>query len=186
MKKGFASLMMAMAFCATCLISVLQAQESTNYKLKEYTFNNGGDPRNGTVLTSTNYKVSLDSIGDTIADGSMSSASYGINSGFDTWYLPPDEVLNLRFLSDKTTLTWSPEGSVGHYNLYRDLLSNLDPGYGNCQETLIQDEQATDASTPSAGQGYFYLVTAVNRIYEEGTMGYKSSGGERPNSSPCP
>lgn len=82
------------------------SQESTNFKLKEYAFNNGGDPQNGLMLQSTNFKVSLDSVGDSISDGSMSSVSYSVDSGFDTWYLPPQEVLNLRFLSDKTTLKW--------------------------------------------------------------------------------
>jgi hypothetical protein len=34
--------------------------------------------------------------------------------------------------------------------------------------------------------GLFYLLTAENRLAEEGTIGTDSDGGERANDSPCP
>ena len=37
-----------------------------------------------------------------------------------------------------------------------------------------------------AGACLFYLVTARNRLGEEGTKGYRSPGIERPNDAPCP
>jgi hypothetical protein len=45
---------------------------------------------------------------------------------------------------------------------------------------------ASDTSTPSVGQGRFYLVSARNRLREEGPKGYSSNGIEQANPSPCP
>jgi len=44
---------------------------------------------------------------------------------------------------------------------------------------FLAGENATDASIPAAATGYFYLVTAENRLAEEGTKGSNSTGGER-------
>ena len=84
-----------------------------------------------------------------------------------------------------TTLVWDPERSVGTYNLYRDLLSVLPGSFGECLQSSITGETATELDTPPTGQGWFYLITAKNRLGEEGT-GTERSGAQRPNSSPCP
>jgi hypothetical protein len=44
---------------------------------------------------------------------------------------------------------------------------------------------ATDPASPPPDSIYFYLVTAENRLGEEGTKGYSSSGVER-HGSDCP
>ncbi|MCU0225170.1 MAG: hypothetical protein MUF27_14130 [Acidobacteria bacterium] len=162
------------------------AQQSASYKLTESAVNAGGRPVNGAGASSTSYRVSFDAIGDAVAGGSPSSASYRLGSGFVSWFPPPGEAKGLRF-SDRTTLRWDPEPSVGTYNLYRDFVSALaGGGTGTCFVNGVSTEQASDGGSPGAGKGFFYLVTAENRLAEEGTKGKRSSGSERPNPAPCP
>jgi hypothetical protein len=163
------------------------AQTSTNYRLTEQVFNAGGHPSDGIVLSSASFRVTLDAIGESVVGTGLSSASFEMDGSFGAAYPPPGEVLNLRF-TDATTLVWDSEKSVGVYNLYRDWLTTLSGlGYGNCEQQDLTDETATDTDTPKpAGRGFFYLVTAENRLNEEGTKGQDSSASERPNPSPCP
>jgi hypothetical protein len=182
----------AMAGKTVCLLAVAalggfaQAQTSASYKLTEFTFNNGGDPQNGSSAASASHKIRLDAIGDAVTATALSSASHHMDGGFVPDYPPPGEVKGHLF-SSKTTLTWSPEKSVGSYDVYRASISSLSGlGYGVCLQNGLAAESATDASTPSAGQGYFYLVTARNLLGEIGTKGSASSGIERANAAPCP
>lgn len=166
--------------------SLAIAQESSNFKMNEHVFNAGGHPFGGTVLTSSNYRITLDAIGDSLVQSGMRSASYRMDGSFVLSYPPPGEVHFLRFL-DKSTLEWNPESSVGHYNLYRDLLSNLSGlGYGICEQEGIVEETTVDPALPPVAAVYFYIVTAENRIHEEGIKGRDSLGQERPNPIPCP
>ena len=48
--------------------------------------------------------------------------------------------------------------------------------YGNCEQQEITGETTTDTDTPPGGDGYFYLVTAENRVDEEGTKGTDGEG----------
>lgn len=159
------------------------AQTSTNYQNKEHTVNAGGNP--APVLTSTNYSVTLSSIGDGLSGTGMSSPGYSLDGGFPAPYPPPGEVLDLQF-TNKTTIGWEPERSVGTYSLYRGLVSGLSSGYGTCLTQGLPSAQATDAEVPATGQCFFYLVTAENRTAEEGTLGNESNGTPRPNTAPCP
>ena len=159
------------------------AQTSTNYQNKEHGINSGGTPAPG--LASTNFTITLSSIGDGLSGAGMSSASYQMEGGFVPPYPPPGEVLNLRFTS-ATGFGWDPEASVGTYDVYTGLVSGLPSGYGTCLASGLAAPSATDATTPSSGQCFFYLATAKNRLAEEGTMGHKSDGAPRPNGSPCP
>jgi hypothetical protein len=183
MKKIIAFLML---FLGSFLFFQVFAQESTNYKLKEHVFNEGGNPDGGVILTSTNFKVTIDAVGEGLIGTSLSSSSFHMDGGFIPPYLPPGEVLNLLLQSDHETLVWDPEKSRGSYNLYRDLLSNIKPDYGACKEYGITDETTTDSDDPGVGNGYFYLVTVRNRLDEEGTKGYENPPAERPNNYPCP
>jgi hypothetical protein len=130
--------------------------------------------------------VTLDSVGDSVSGGTLSSASYNSSPGFPATYPPPGEVATVTF-TDSTTLVWTPEGSTGTYNLYRGLVTDLPGSYGACKlPANILGETATDTEVPLSGQCYFYLVTAENRLAEEGTKGTDSAGVEHPNPSPCP
>ena len=164
--------------------ALLMAQSSANYKIESGVINSGGNP--SPVLTSASYKVTLDAIGDAAAFMGMSSASYNSDGGFAPDYVPPGEVLNQRFTS-KTVMTWNPAPSVGAYNVYRGLTTDLGTGsYGSCQQAGLTATSYTESSDPGSGQCWFYLVTAENRLDEEGTSGYASSGSQRPITGACP
>ena len=164
---------------------IAMAQTSASYKLVEFAFNNGGRPANGTSAASASYRITLDAIGDALAATGLSSASQRMDGGFVSDYPPPGEIRNGRWTS-KTVLSWDSEKSVGTYEVYRDLLSSHPGGFGACFQSPLLAETATDAASPASGTAWFYLVTARNRLGEEGTKGFRSSGVERPNPSPCP
>ncbi|MCP3995924.1 MAG: hypothetical protein GY722_12800 [bacterium] len=180
-----------MIWVRVVLVSLLltfpaMAQQSSSFKLAEHTFNAGGVPSDGVVLASTNFRVTLATVGESIAALRLSSTNIVLDASFASAYSPPGEVRQLRF-NDPIRLVWDPEGSSGDYNLYRDLLSNLvGLGYGNCLQLDIAGETTVDLAQPPSGDGYFYVVTAQNRLEEEGTKGVDSAGVERPNPTPCP
>ncbi len=168
-------------------VSVSVAQTSANYALEEHAFNAGGHPATGISPSSVNFRITLDALGDSLADAPIAGDTFRIHGGFTSAYPPPGEVHGLRF-EDAQTLSWDSERSIGVYNVYRDWISALSAlGYGACSQQDLFDELAIDAEVPSPpGEGFFYLVTAENRLNEEGTKGSSSSDSERPNSSPCP
>jgi hypothetical protein len=177
---------LACAVAALALGGAALAQTSASHRLTESTFNSGGDPWNGAFGASASHRVKLDAVGDGLMAVGLSSASYRMDGGFVDVYPPPGEVQHALF-SDKTTLVWDPEKSVGQYAVYRDGMGVLSGGgTGTCFASSLSSETAVDATMPPAGQGYFYLVTARNRLLEEGTKGKRSSGLERPNPAPCP
>jgi hypothetical protein len=161
----------------TILAALAQAQSSASYQMEQGTFNNGGNP--SPELVSASYRVTLDAIGDGIAAVGLSSGSYEIDPGFPPTYAPPGEVHNLRFTST-TTLTWNPEPSAGSYSLYRGDRAGLPGSYGSKEQSGLTSPTATDGAVPSSGQCLIYLITASNRLNEEGTKGYTSSGIPRP------
>ena len=106
-----------------------------------------------------------------------------MEGGFESAYPPPGEVGGLRFI-DSLTLEWDPEPSAGFYNVYRDLQSTLPGDFGICGEQDLPDATAMDLTPPPpVGEAYYYLATAKNRLGEEGTKGFRSSGAEKPTSS---
>jgi hypothetical protein len=174
------------AAAALALARPALAQTSASHKLTEWVLNTGGDPRDGTFASSSHYHVTLGSIGEPAVGAALSSPSHHADAGFLDAYPPPAEVTGFGIAADKSTWTWSPEKSVGSYDLYRDFIGTLPGGYGACLGSSITDDAWQDTATPPFGQGWFYLVTARNRLGEIGTKGYDSSGAERSNASPCP
>jgi len=175
---------------AACLLALAlapaaaSAQTSASFRQTEHVINAGGTPLQGAGPASASYRVKLGAIGESVLGSGASSASYRADGGFVGAYPPPLEATGLRWTS-RTALTWSPEKSVGTYNLYRDLLGSV-AAAGTCFQSSLPTNAATDAAKPAAGQGFFYLVTARNRLREEGTKGSRSNGTLRPNASPCP
>jgi hypothetical protein len=161
------------------------AQSSASFALAEAVINAGGNPLDGTRPTSASFRISLDSIGDPAARRMLSSASYRAEGGFVARYLPADEVQGVRFVN-QSTVVWNHEPSVGTYNLYRNTLASLPGNLGICLQSALAQPTFTDAATPAAGAGWYYLVTAENRLRQEGTKGHGSDGAERPNAAPCP
>jgi hypothetical protein len=169
------------------LATLALGQQSPNYKLGESTLNNGGNPQAGSFASSASYRITLDALGDGVAGSNQSSVSFRLDSGFVAAYPPPREVLGFRFTPPgRSSLAWDPERSAGTYNVYRALVSTLPGTFGACFQSAIGGVSTTDSASPSSGAAYFYLVTAKNRLAEEGTKGYRSSGVERSNAAPCP
>ena len=155
------------------------AQQSTNYKLEEHVLNAGGSPEAGAVLSSSGFRITLSSLGDGLLSLALSSSSFQLHGGFVGGHPPAGEVMNLLF-SDQTTLDWDPEPSVGTYNLYRDLMSNLAAmGYGNCQQQGLSATTTQYTDNVTLGDGFFYLVTAETSLQQEGPKGFQSAGGPR-------
>jgi hypothetical protein len=163
------------------------AQQSASFHLTESSFNAAGTPSQGTILASPGLRLTFGSIGEpAVSSAPLASSSYRMDTSFANAYPPPGEALGLYFV-DRTTLQWSPEKSVGTYNLYRDSLAELKTGSaGTCLQVDLDDEQAVDGSSPPQGAGWFYLVTARNRLGEEGTRGRTSWGSERSRTNACP
>lgn len=164
------------------------AQQSASYRLNASAFNQGGDPRQGIVLASPGYRITLDAIGGWGGLSVPASASYSLQGGFVGAFGPPGEIRNLRF-TGPTTLIWDPDPTVGDYALYRGGVGQpFDGGYGICQQPppALLSETAAATANPAAGSAHFFLVTARNRLGEEGTKGFTSAGGSRSNPAPCP
>ena len=168
-------IVLAILLCA----SSVGAQESASFKLTEHVINAGGRPEQGATATSPRFKITLDSIGDNATGTSAASPSFRADVGFVSAYPPSGEVAGLGFLN-KETIEWSPEKSTGVYQLYRNLLSNLpDLNFGNCEQQDLVGETTSDTDPVPVNTGYFYIVTAKNRLNEEGTKGFQSNGTER-------
>ncbi|MBP7149081.1 MAG: hypothetical protein KBD01_16250 [Acidobacteria bacterium] len=170
--------------CLAASLAPNLAQTSSSYRLSEQVLNAGGRPANGAVATSSSYALRLEAIGEAVLGSGPASFSYRLDGGFVSAYPPPREVSELRF-DGPTTLVWHPENSVGAYELYRAGLETLPGGYGSCLQRGLTIATATETAVPAPGHGFFYLVTARNRLGEEGTKGSRSDGTPRPNPNPC-
>jgi hypothetical protein len=167
-------------------VTAALAQSSATYSLTEEVVNSGGQPAQGVGPGSAAFRISLGSIGEPIANRTLSGASYRLDGGLIAAYPPPGEVDGLLVLVDQQTMTWSVEPGATAYNVYSGLLSSLPGGFGTCAVARVAGTTADDVTSPAPGTGLFYLVTAVNRLREEGSKGHTSSGAERANTLPCP
>ncbi|GAB4367859.1 MAG: hypothetical protein Kow0062_00570 [Acidobacteriota bacterium] len=162
-----------------------RAQQSASWEISDRVINLGGRPQGGTTSGSASFSLTLESLGEPVVGAGLSSASYLLDASFAGTYPAPGEVRGVRF-SDATTLGWDAERSAGTYNVYRDALSALTGGsYGTCWQQDIPSPSATDPDPVPAGTGRFYLVTAENRLAEEGTRGRDSAGASRTGTA-CP
>jgi len=180
--------MMVWLCCGVIMVFMNSAntfsQTSSSYRLEEFTFNNGGHPAEGTTMTSSNFSMTLDAVGEALVSVSLASPSHNSGAGFVPPYPPPGEVLDITFV-DRDNFVWEIEHSIGHYNVYRGEVDSLPADYGTCQATRMTAEAMTDPETPPSGHCFFYLVTSSNFLYEEGSMGFDSLNNERVNSTPC-
>jgi hypothetical protein len=161
------------------------AQSSASYRVSQASFNEGGHPAEGSVLAAPNFRIKLDAIGGSVAREGLASASFRSDAGFVSGYPPPGEVVGLKF-PNKTTLLWSPERSVGAYEVYRGPLAAVASSSGVCFSAAVTVETGGDTTALAPGTGYFYLVTARNRLLEEGTKGAGAGGVLRVDTTPCP
>ncbi len=169
----------------TLLGSRALAQQSASYSLEEHVFNAGGHPQAGVSPASASHRMTLGSIGDPFQMRRYFGATFLLDGGFVVSYPPPGEIRNLRFINP-TTLVWDPDPSAGRYNVYRDTIAALRfLGYGTCAQRNLIVPTATEALPVPGGTGFFFLVTVKNRLAEEGTKGFTSSGVER-TGTVCP
>lgn len=169
----------------TALCAPVSAQTSASFKVTESVLNAGGHPLDASRPASASFRISLGAIGDAAVRRVMSSATYRGDGGFVLRYVPPGEVSGVKFL-DKINLAWNHEPSIGTYNLYRNTLASLPGNFGSCYQSALAGAQFGETAAPAQNSGWLYLVTAKNRLREEGTKGRTSSGAERGNPSPCP
>jgi len=165
---------------------LVSAQQSASFQMQEHVFNAGGRPQGGAVAASAGFQITLDAIGDSVMPGLLAGGDYQLGGGFVTVYVPPGEV-ELLWFTDDETLVWTPEPSAFAYSVYRGAMLGVDDlQYGACLDSGVSGTTLTDVDPPVPAQGFFYLVTAANKIAEEGTKGYDSVAAERGNDAPCP
>jgi hypothetical protein len=97
-------------------------------------------------------------------------------------FAAPVEVADFGF-ADKTTLTWTSQvytaGPLTRSDVVRGSLSDVQNEFlGDCVTSGTLDATTTDATTPSPGAGFWYLVRAQNSL-GVGTYGYATDGTER-------
>jgi hypothetical protein len=163
------------------------AQQGGQYRIQEYSHNFGGGPVAGAIVSSAQFTVDPASIGLGPARQELFGARFSGEAGFSLSYRSSREVQQLRIDSDRATWRWDAEPSVGDYRVYRDTISTLSGlGYGDCLVSGVRQTIHLDPSVPATGSGYFYLVTAANRLRREGSKGRSSAGLVRGNPNPCP
>lgn len=163
------------------------AQQGGDFRQAEHAINAGGDPRQ-VVLSSPDFRVTLDAVGDACPPTVARGPGFRLETGFVSAYAPPGEVQQLMVQADRLTLSWNPDPSAGTYDLHGGPVSALGGpgGYGACLVPHIEATHTTDSFVPVPGTARLYLVTVENRVGEEGTLGRTSSGATRPNALPCP
>lgn len=99
--------------------------------------------------------------------------------------IPPEVAVDLAF-SDRTTLRWSPSPLAFAFDVYRGSIDSNGWGFDHaCFLTRRSEGFAEDRESPARESGYYYLVSGVNSC-GQGTLGFMSSGLERPIASSCP
>ena len=83
-------------------------------------------------------------------------------------------------------LSWSPAAAASSYAVTRGVLGSLSTTvYGSCIASGLSQLAFTDSDVPGPGQGYSYLVQAVNASCGgPGPLGYTSTEAERVNADP--
>lgn len=123
---------------------------------------------------------------------------YGANVGEAIWSVevaalaapgevsPPGSPLPLLFHSP-SALSWEDASAAGAaaYHVYRATLTDARNGsYGDCYAADVMGPGIAVPESPAVGQGWAWLVTAVNPV-AEGPAGTASSGVPRVPTTPC-
>ncbi len=105
---------------------------------------------------------------------------------------PPAEVPGLLIDAPSpgtARLSWSDAAGADSFAVTRTLLSTLSAdSYGSCLASDLSIRMFEDEETPTAGDGFGYLVHGVDSVCGPGTLGFTSSGAERRNTDAraCP
>ena len=95
--------------------------------------------------------------------------------------------------ASKTALVWPWGPCADWYNVYRlrtKQMTDTDGDgvageYGSCMQRDLVVNEAPDSSVPGPGSAGLYLVSGESTL-REGTLGFASNAGERPNATSCP
>ena len=103
-------------------------------------------------------------------------------------FAPPSEVTGLRADQDKVRWLWDAaqptSGDSTVHDLARGPLQTLPVAGGSCIADSASEAEAEDTGEPDPGEGYWYLVRAVNAC-DEGTYGETTGEVERVSGA-CP
>lgn len=161
---------------------VLKAEQSESFSIIIGDLNMGGSTRSSASFTIENDALVL------LAAGPLSSTSFAIESS-GNFSMEPEEVGNLMVDisgTKESLLSWNTVPVAAFYNLYRGLLSQFSPNdIASCLQREIVGTTARDPALPCSGEGFRYLVTAVNG-YGESLLGRGSDGAVRRTQIPCP
>jgi YD repeat-containing protein len=80
-------------------------------------------------------------------------------------------------------LEWTPIPDAAGYHVYRDLVSELANGAGECLLGSVQGTSAEIPEDPPPGQAFFYLVAWFDEVGED--IGTDSDGNPRVAEIPC-
>jgi hypothetical protein len=104
---------------------------------------------------------------------------------FTTVCQPPDLGSSLRFLNGQT-LSWSAAEGATAYNVYRGTFDGGAWSFDHaCFAPGVAGTSSNDASIPSPGHGFYYIV-AVKNACGEGSLGVSTNGSQVPNAAACP
>src|SRR5262245_41822605 len=165
------------------------AQQSASHRLEGSTFNQGGRPANGVHAQSASFRITLDAVGETVPGFAAASASFGLSGGLVGAYAPPSEVQAVGFSPDggsSTALVWAPNPTAVRFDVYRGPTGRLPGTFGSCLASNLVGTVYSDPVVPGSQNAFFYLVTAENRLGEEGTKGTQSNGTVRTAAPACP
>jgi hypothetical protein len=101
---------------------------------------------------------------------------------------PPPEVQSVRAAANKVTYSWASVSSATSYEALRGAVNALPVGPGDGDEACLGDLPGLtldDATVPSRGAGFWYLVRAKNDC-GPGSYGNQSNGVPRVTSTACP
>ncbi|MDQ7087112.1 MAG: thrombospondin type 3 repeat-containing protein [Acidobacteriota bacterium] len=88
--------------------------------------------------------------------------------------------------SDKQTFNWAAVNGAATYNFYRGTVVQPWQYNESCLQTGLTNPTGTDATTPAAGQAYWYDSTAQSGAACIGPLGDDGNGSTRPDPPACP
>lgn len=166
---------------AFLVLGTVVAQESDSYRIERGRL---GTFDGAVELQASRYGITRSSLGEAVVGSGPASPSFSVDGGWTAGLRPALEIAGVRFV-DETTLTWSPDASLGGYRVYRGAVSALPAAPAVCIAEPAHANLA-DGFTPSAGTVSYYLVTALDGAVAEGPVGTASDGSARALNASCP